>query len=162
MGGSKVDSDFHLSELNKMSTRNSWGLSGKSKRYTNSGQALSLQPSDSLEPLVRSFLNLLFLIICKSPEGTTSTVTFVSIETESYILVNIYRISSFFVIVFLILLQTVSMEDWKFEVIIWVLMLYCQILLGKYIYVFFSFILFVQIYSSQYQQCQIWTNSIEI
>ena len=103
MGGSKVDSDFHLSELNKMSTRNSWGFSGKSKRYTNSGHALSLQPLDSLEALVRSFLNWLFLIICKSPEGTTSTVTFVSTETERYILITIYGISSFFVIVFLIL-----------------------------------------------------------
>ena len=29
MGGSKVDSAFHPSEVDEMSTRNSWGLIGK-------------------------------------------------------------------------------------------------------------------------------------
>ena len=29
LGGSKVDSDFHPSEADKMSTRNIWELSGK-------------------------------------------------------------------------------------------------------------------------------------
>ena len=29
LGGSKVDSAFHPSEVDKMSTRNSWELSGK-------------------------------------------------------------------------------------------------------------------------------------
>ena len=29
VGGSKVDSAFHLSEVNKVSTRNFWELSGK-------------------------------------------------------------------------------------------------------------------------------------
>ena len=29
LGGSKVDPDFHLSEVNKISTRNLWELSGK-------------------------------------------------------------------------------------------------------------------------------------
>ena len=29
LGGSKVDSAFHYPEVNQMSTRNSWGLSGE-------------------------------------------------------------------------------------------------------------------------------------
>ena len=37
LGGSKVDTAFHLYEINYMSTRESWALSGKSKLHSNSG-----------------------------------------------------------------------------------------------------------------------------
>ena len=39
-GGSKVDSAFHPSEVGKMSTRNFWELSGKSKLPPRSGSSL--------------------------------------------------------------------------------------------------------------------------
>ena len=40
MGGSKVDSAFHPPEVNKMSTRNFWELSGKNKLPPRSGSSL--------------------------------------------------------------------------------------------------------------------------
>ena len=39
-GGSKVDSVFHPSEVDKVSIRNFWGLSGKSKLPPRSGSSL--------------------------------------------------------------------------------------------------------------------------
>ena len=40
LGGSKVDSAFHHSEVGKMSTRNIWELSDKSKLPPQSGSSL--------------------------------------------------------------------------------------------------------------------------
>ena len=40
LGGSKVDSAFHPSEVNEVSTRNFWGLVVKSKLPPQSGSSL--------------------------------------------------------------------------------------------------------------------------
>ena len=42
LGGSKVDSDFHLSEVDKMSTRNIWEFVVKSKLPPRSGTILEV------------------------------------------------------------------------------------------------------------------------
>ena len=42
LGGSKVDSAFHPSEIGKMSTRNFWELTGKSKLPPRSGSSLEV------------------------------------------------------------------------------------------------------------------------
>ena len=40
LGGSKVDSAFHSSKVDKMGTRNFWELSGKKKLISQSGSSL--------------------------------------------------------------------------------------------------------------------------
>ena len=40
LGGSKVDSAFHPSKVDKMSTKNFWELSGKKKPIPRSGSSL--------------------------------------------------------------------------------------------------------------------------
>ena len=56
IGGSKVDSVFHPSEVNQMSTRNSWEIGGK-----NCLLVVALQPWGSSNPSIKRALNFFFI-----------------------------------------------------------------------------------------------------
>ena len=57
LGGSKVDSAFHPSEVGKMSTRNFWELSGKSKLPPRSGSSLEAIELHQQKGAVKFFLS---------------------------------------------------------------------------------------------------------